>query len=327
MKFRKSPALVLTVLGIPFLGTALAEDDPKPAVPKPKLTRVAEIKGFSSPESVAADSVHLFVSNVGKELKPMEKDGDGFISRMGPKGENPDFHFIDGLNAPKGMLVNGGTLYVCDVDVLLGFNPATKEKTFELSFAKDGVKFLNDVCAGPKGTLFVSATDTNAVYKVDIAAKSATPIKFDVPPKGPNGLAFITSDEDAYLLVAEWGADEKPNGSVRAFDLEKDMSEGTVEENDEAFPIKNGYLDGLAILTKDGEPSGVLHTDWVDFKPGGKLYLTHLDSEEGVGISVPLEIGEVGGPADFLYQSDSTTVALPCMLEGRVLLFTLDLGK
>lgn len=324
----KTP-LIFVILIVPLALHAFADDDQDliATPPPPKLTLLAEVKGFSSPESVASDGSHCYVSNVGKELKPTEKDGDGFISRMDPDGRNLELRFIDGLNAPKGLLVAGGTLYACDVDVLLGFNLATREKTLEISFAKDGVRFLNDVCAGPEGTLFVSATDKNAIYKVDPKGKSFTAIRFDAAPKGPNGLAFVTADEERYLLVAEWGADDKPNGSIRCYTLGESLLEGTEEEPDDDFPIKNGYQDGVAILTdKEGKPTGLLHSDWVDFKPGGKLFLTALEGVvEYHSLAIPS--GPVAGPADFLYDTKTSTIALPCMIDGRVLLLKLTVPE
>lgn len=289
----------------------------------PTLTLKAEVKGFASPESVASDGTHYYVSNVGKELKPMDKDGDGFISRMDTKGENLELHFIDGLNAPKGMLVRDGTLYVCDVDALLGFDLATRNKTLEISFAKDGVKFLNDVCAAPGGKLFVSATDKNALYLADPKEKSATVIRLDTAPKGPNGLATLPFDGKTILVVAEWGTDDKPNGSLRGYKLDDTLTQGTQEANDSDFPIKDGFLDGLAILEADGEPSGFLHTDWVDFVSGGKIYLL---GESGYhDLKIPK--GPVGGPADFHYDAKTSTLALPCMLDNRVLLLGLKLPQ
>jgi len=316
--------LMFAALVVPLVLPAFCDDDLALVyTAAPKLTLLAEVKGFSSPESVASDGSHCYISNVGKELKPTEKDGDGFISRMDSKGQNLELRFIDGLNAPKGLLVVGGTLYACDVDVLLGFNLATKEKTLEISFANDGVKFLNDVCAGPEGTLFVSATDKNAVYKVDPKGKSFTAIRFDAVPKGPNGLAFIGAEDERYLLVAEWGAENKPTGSIRCYNLDEALLEGTEDKPDEDFPIKNGFQDGVAILTgKDGEPTGLLHSDWVDFKPGGKLFLTTLAGEiEHHSLTIPS--GPVAGPADFLYDAKTSTIALPCMIDGRVLLLKL----
>jgi sugar lactone lactonase YvrE len=293
------------------------------AAEAPTLTLKAERKGFASPESVASDGTHYYVSNVGKELKPMDKDGDGFISRMDANGDELDLHFIDGLNAPKGMLVSDGTLFVCDVDVLLGFDLATRKKTLELSFAKDGVQFLNDVCAAPDGRLFVSATDKNALYLADPKGKSAAPIQLDIAPKGPNGLATLDYDGATILVVAEWGDDDKPNGSLRGYKLDATFTKGTREANDEDFPVKSGFKDGLALVTADGKPVGFLHSDWVDFKSGGKVYLL---CESGYhDLAIPK--GPVGGPADLFYDSKASTLALPCMIDGRLLLLKLNLPQ
>jgi hypothetical protein len=302
------------------------------AADEPKLSLLAEVKGFASPESVASDGSHYLVSNVGKELKPTEKDGDGFISRMDLKGQNLELRFIEGLNAPKGLLALGGTLYVCDVDVLLGFNLTTKEKTLEISFANNGVTFLNDVCAGPKGTLFVSATDKNAIYKVDLKEKSAKPIEFDKSPNGPNGLAFFEaeqSDKIQMVVVAEWGTDGKANGVIRAYRLDDELLLGTEDVPGDDFPIKPGLKDGLAFVVPD-KSSGVdspfcLHSDWVAAKPGGKLLLLLMQGLRSFDLAIPS--GPVAGPADFFYEPKTGTVALPCMLEGRVLLLSLKLPK
>src|SRR6187397_31958 len=64
-----------------------------------------DIGGFASPESVVADGNRRFVSNMGAEIKPTEKDGDGFISEVDDDGHVVDLHaFPKGgdakLNAP-----------------------------------------------------------------------------------------------------------------------------------------------------------------------------------------------------------------------------------
>lgn len=313
----KSPLLLGTLL------TSLSLH----AADSPALKLVAEVKGFSSPESVASDGTRYYVSNVGKELKPSDKDGDGFISRMDAKGGDLDLKFIDGLNAPKGMLVRDGILFVCDVDVLLGFDLATKRKTVEVSFAKDGVKFLNDVCAAKDGKLIVSATDVNQLYLVDPKAGTAAKIVCDKQPAGPNGLAWATAEGDDYILVAEWGSDNQPNGTIRCYELDETLLKATEEEPDDDFPVRKGYQDGVAVLTKDGEPVGFLHSDWVDFKPGGKLYLTLLREEKDGHLALDIPNAPIAGPADFLYDAKTGALALPCMIEGRVLLLSLTLPE
>ncbi len=315
----KTAALLFTLFALPQLMAAEA----------PTLTLIAEVKGFASPESVAWDGTHYYVSNVGKELKPMDKDGDGSISRMDAKGENLELKFIDKLNAPKGMLVAGKTLYVCDIDVLLGFDLASGEKTFEISFAKDGVQFLNDVCAAGAGKLLVSATDKNKVYVVDTEKKSATEIAFDKAPNGPNGLAFFKQDDDHCLLLVEWGRDNQPNGNLRGYLLDDTLLKGTLQESPEDFPVKNGYLDGLAtIYDAKGEPQCALYSDWVAFKPEGKVYwIGEGGSGKTTQVALKIPMGPPGGPADFFFEPKGSVLVLPCMLEGRVLLLKAEWPK
>lgn len=314
----KTAALLGTLFTLPQLMAAEA----------PTLKLSAEVKGFASPESVAWDGSHYYVSNVGKDLKPTAKDGDGFISRMDATGGNLELNFIDKLNAPKGILVVGKTLYVCDIDVLLGFDLASKEKTLEVSFAKEGVLFLNDVCAAGPGKLLVTATDKNQVYVVDTEHKTATNIVFDKAPNGPNGVLFLQTEDDAHLLLAEWGGDNKPNGNLMSCELDMTTLKAANEPAPENFPVKDGYLDGIAIMNdENGNPQSVLFTDWVAFKPEGRLYW--LGGAGGRPALAALQIpqGPVGGPADFFFEPKSRVIALPCMLEGRVLLLKVEPSK
>ena len=126
------------------------------------------IDGFSSPESVIADrdGSRFFVSNVGEKLEPSAKDGDGFISELTPDGAVVNRNFLpkEGvLNAPKGMAIIGQTLFVTDIDRVVGFDMATRQKTFELDFSAEKTVFLNDLAVFDDKTLFVSATDRKSI--------------------------------------------------------------------------------------------------------------------------------------------------------------------
>ena len=296
------------------------------AADAPVLKLIAEVKGFASPESVAWDGSHYYVSNIGKELKPTDKDGDGFISRMDAKGENLQLKFIGNLNAPKGMVVVKNTLYVCDIDVLLGFDLVSKEKTFEISFAKDGVLLLNDVCAAEADKLLVSATDKNKVYLVDTAKQSFAEVAFDRAPNGPNGLLYTKQDNMrgmACLLVAEWGSNNLPNGNISGYMLDGTLLKAhflnhSVDKKADS-PMKDGYLDGIAgIFNQEGKPVGFLYSDWISLKPEGKLFWSGETPESVVSLDIPN--GPAGGPADFFFDSKTSVLALPCMLDNRVLL-------
>ena len=188
------------------------------------------------------------------------------------------------------------------------------------------MRFLNDVCAAGAGKLMVSATDKNLVYLVDLNDKSATQVKFDKAPKGPNGLAFITADKDAYLLVAEWGTDNQPNGSIRAYRLEESLLVAEDQEKPKDLQMKDGYMDGLAVIMKNGEPQSFLYSDWVGFRPGGKLIHCNTETDDPKNSLTELAIpnGPVAGPADFFYDPKTSTLVLPCMMDGRVLLMKLE---
>ena len=53
---------------------------------------------------------------------PTAKDGEGWISKLSPKGEVLEAKWVTGLNAPKGMRVQGDTLWVSDIDELVAIN-------------------------------------------------------------------------------------------------------------------------------------------------------------------------------------------------------------
>ena len=71
------------------------------------------------PESVTYDTQRnvLYVSNING--KPLEKDGNGFISIVKPDGIIENLKWVTGLNAPKGSALDGKNLYVTDIDELV----------------------------------------------------------------------------------------------------------------------------------------------------------------------------------------------------------------
>jgi HEAT repeat protein len=309
---------------IPFF-TALLSLQQIMAAEAPALKLVAEVKGFANPASVAWDGTYYYVSNVGKELNPSSKDGDGFISRMDANGANLQREFIFKLNAPKGLLVAGKTLYVCDIDVLMGFDLATRKKTLEISFAKDGVQLLNDVCAADEGKLLVSATDKNKIYLIDLPRKTYAEVKFDKGPIAPKGLAYANRDGERVICVAGWGTDNLPNGEIVFYTLDNSLLNVTRQRPPVAH-MKAGYLDGVALAFPSDKEFILLYSNWVDFKSAGKLCCLSKNRRNLV-LSLPIPKGPVAGPADFLYGPETSIIALPCMMDGRVLLLELQLPK
>lgn len=102
----------------------------------------------------------LFVSNVAGN--PSEKDGNGFISKLSLDGRIQSLKWVDGLDAPKGMAIAEGILYVSNIDelVLIDIKKATVIKRIKQPKAK----FLNDVTITTSGDVLISDSGTSTIY-------------------------------------------------------------------------------------------------------------------------------------------------------------------
>jgi len=119
---------------------------------------------FRVPESVCYDLAgnRLFVSNVDGD--PAEEDSSGFISIISLDGKIINLHWVDGLNAPKGMGIFDGKLYVTDITRVAEIDIA---KGKILAFYKaEGAEFLNDISISVDGNIFISDSNTNRIYRL-----------------------------------------------------------------------------------------------------------------------------------------------------------------
>jgi hypothetical protein len=192
-----------------------ASDAPETESSAVESSFTVEGVGLSTPESVLHDERNdlYLVSNINGE--PLAKAGNGFISRLRPDGSVETLKWIDGeavevaLNAPKGMAFVGDTLFVADIDEVRAFD---RESGAPLGARTvEGASFLNDLAAGPDGTLYVSdtglddtfsPTGTDAVYRFG----DEGPVVVAQGPglMNPNGLLV---DGDALVVVPFGGAD------------------------------------------------------------------------------------------------------------------------
>ncbi len=127
--------------------------------------------GFKFPESVACDprGKALYASQFGSELKPMQKDGKGKISKLSLTGEILVDQFLplpgDILNKPKGIWIVGNRLWVADIDVVWVFDLKTRKGR---NVALPEAQFANDVALVGKA-LYVSDNRTDRLFKVEPA--------------------------------------------------------------------------------------------------------------------------------------------------------------
>ena len=269
-----------------------------PPGPPPQWRAVGEttVAGFAFPESVGCDREEnvLYVSQFGgTELKPAEKDGNGFISKLAPDGRILEARvFPDVMNKPKGIWVERGRLWVTDIDGVWIYDTRTKKGR---KLALPGIQFANDP-AVIGNVLFVSDNRSDQLFQVEPAdfldAGVQPKVTVAVAKKdiNPNG---IWPSRAGTLLMVGFVAADKPRG-IHALAPNGEMREL-------AAPI--GQLDGVYEL-RDG--SGLLVTDW---KSGT---LSRWNPRDGMQ---PLA-GGFKGPADFCVLG--STVYVPDLVKSEL---------
>lgn len=139
---------------------------------------------LKTPESVLYDEDRsiMYVSNINGD--PSEKNGTGFISILNSDGDAKDLHWVQNLNAPKGMALHDGKLYVSDIDQLVEIDIENGEITNK--YDAPGAVFLNDVAASDDGVVFVSDTRTAKIHALKDG--KLTEWMSGKPLETPNGL-------------------------------------------------------------------------------------------------------------------------------------------
>ena len=229
---------------------------------KPKTaTSAAKYTGLATPESVLynADSDRYLVSNING--KPLDTDNNGFVAALSPEGSVITLKWIEGgknkvkLDAPKGMAIAKGVLYVADITIVRTFDLKSGAPKGDIKIA--GSTFLNDVAAGPDGKIYVSdsglkagatgfePTFTDAVYVID---KGKAKALAKSPELGrPNGLLV----DDKGVWVVTFGTGE----------LYRLDDKGAKHD---ALKLPKGMLDGIvaagdSLLISSWEGSAIFH--------------------------------------------------------------------
>ncbi len=287
--------------------TTTAPEEESPSQNQAQETMVVADAGFLAPESVLYDPDQdvYFISNVNGESTA--KDGNGFISKVGPDGKVIDLKWIDGakpnvnLNAPKGMGITGNFLYVTDIDVLRIFDKKTGASRGEL-FVK-GATFLNDIAVAEDGTVYVTDTGwksgkegmensgSDAVFKVDPKVVAPREVVKAEELGNPNG---ITVNAGGIWAVTAGG------------ELYRITADGKREQQ-KTLPSKG--LDGLVTL----EDGTLLVSSWESSsvymgQPGGEFTVIAADLKS---------------PADIGYDSKRGRLLVPQMTENKVAIYTL----
>ncbi|MDZ7606332.1 MAG: hypothetical protein U5K79_12265 [Cyclobacteriaceae bacterium] len=151
--------------------------------PTPTLIEVwATDTLLKTPESVIYDQANgvIYVSNVNQN--PWEKDENGFISKISKTGEILTLEWVTGFSGPKGMGINGDTLFVADLDELVLVSISSGAVIEKIKI--DGASGLNDITVA-NGVVYIS--DSNAGKIFQYSNGEVTVFHADVPGR-PNGL-------------------------------------------------------------------------------------------------------------------------------------------
>ena len=263
----------------------------------PAATIALTVDSLEAPEAARFDpglGVY-FVSNINGS--PLGKDGNGFISRLTRDGKVDSLRFIAGgrggvvLNAPKGMAIQGDTLWVADIDAARAFDKRTGKPITSVSVPD--ARFLNDAALGPDGAIYLTdsggekAPGTHRVFRL-ANRKPTVALTFAGEP-GPNGITW-DSAASRFVIV--------PFGAKSIFQWAAGDSSATV--------ITDGPGDGM-----DGvEPLGdgrLLITAWSD----SSLFV--LDAGK-----ITKLLGGLPGPADIGLDRERGRIAVPLLTENRL---------
>jgi len=255
------------------------------------------VGGFKFPESAAYDAKGkvLYVGNFGGEkLAPAEKDGQGYISKVGLNGKVIEERWVpakggEALNKPKGIWIAGDRLWVTDIDVVWIFDLKTRKGR---KLALPGVGFANDPAVMGKA-LYISDNRNDKLVKVEPAdfldAKKDPTVTEVVAGTGinPNG---VYPSKTGMLYMGGFLAADKPKGLY------------VLGVSGQVKPISDpiGRIDGLYEMA-DGS---LLYTNW------DTASLSHRTES---GVVTPLA-GGFKGPADFTVipvGKDEMTLVVP----------------
>lgn len=257
-----------------------------------------EVIGFNHIESIATDGQFLYLGDIGKKLRPTEKDGDGNIIKTTLNGEIVDSNSIkEKLNAPKGLAISNGMLFMADIDRIVAIELTTGNTLYSIDLSKSA-SFLNDIAVWDKNTLYVTATDKSTIFKVNLLDKTYKEVKFNKTIAGTNGIFCDTVHNRIY--VNGFGSNNEPNGII-----------GYINTKTNQFtqiPGIKGYFDGIYLY------NGILYvSNWIALEKKGIIQAIQLSNNKVSVIKMPEPIA---GPADFIVANNRLIV--PGLLSGTI---------
>lgn len=260
------------------------------------------LEGLEAPESVLFDEARdaFYVSNINGE--PLAKDGNGYISHVSSDGQMLEAKWITGLDAPKGLVSDGVTLYVSDIDRLVAIDIEAGEISGE--WPAEGAIFLNDTALDAAGRVYISDMIAEKIYVLEDGNLSV--LAQGDALQHPNGITM----HDGKLLVAPWGLDLQDDFSTKTGGhlITVNVETGSVSPLGSGDPV--GNLDGLE---PDGKGNWIV-SDWI----AGAVYRIADDGTSMMLLDLDM------GSADLEFIPDQSLLIVPMMLNNTLVAYQLE---
>jgi hypothetical protein len=205
------------------------------------------------PESVLFDGENklLYISNIDGDASA--KDGKGSVGKLGTDGKIIKIDWVTGLDAPKGLGLYKGKLYVADVDNVVVIDVAKEAIIKKIPI--NGAKFLNDITIDANGNVYVSDSQTGIIHVLQNDQASV----FHEGFKRPNGLLSVGGD----LYVLASGEMFKMSKATKAMTK---IAEGMEASTDGIEQVSDGefvvstWIGVVYYIKKDGSKEQLLDT-------------------------------------------------------------------
>lgn len=253
-----------------------------------------QIDQLDQPESVVQDpnEGYLYISNINGQ--PMEMNGQGYISRVTEKGQMMERHWINGMDAPKGMAIFAGLLYVADMQTLHVID--LKSSSVVKKYSAKKAKMLNDVTITDKGIVYVSDLIGGGVYRLQNSKFELWLDHKKLPHS--NGLLWHQGE----LLVANWGEGMQGDFTTLVPGTLYKVNQQSRQLTTHATGFQLGNLDGIV-----ADKNNLYISDWIT----GDLY--RLGNNERHKIKkLPAGLADIGG-------SGKGILYAPLMMDNKVL--------
>jgi len=246
---------------------------------------------YNQPESAVYDPAgkRYFISNFG----------DGNIIELDSSGEKN--YFKTGLSNSLGMIISNDILYVVsERKNVYGFSLINGDEVFRITIAE--AAFLNDITCDNRNNLYVSGSNTGAIYKIT-PADSSYSVYWNKDLDGPNGILF--NEHTNSIVVCNF----VENALIQSISLDD-----SVIVTLDSTGIDN--LDGLAM----DETGNIYVSCWragsfqTGFPREGAVY----KYDNSLNIGPELIINNLYGPADIFYNPYKRELAIPLLLDNQL---------